>query len=402
MKSFLTTSLVFITALGLSSCLSSDDQTLPITIYVNVENPSGLSGLTGGQTVSLISSTGYNYYMAKTDADGTATFTNVIPDIYNVSASWSITSDQYMEATGETVQHGTYVLSGALANQVLIDDATRLTLSTNCARKQSVLISKVYYAGCKDNNNKNYLAGRFVELYNNSDESVDVAGMYLCLMESGSTPAYIISTQSDYIYIKQVFQFPNEGHHILQPGEHILVTNSAVNHTENAAADYDESNADFECKSNANNAPANNPATPAMKLIWTAFATIPNMNLVQGGPCGIALIETDEDPAQWEPVYADGKSSGVQQLKAPAKYVVDGVDILKYRPDGTVDVSTKRFYDYIDAGYTNINAVNGYNGEVVYRVVESWTEDGRALLKDTNYSLDDWACTTGINIGEYK
>ena len=401
MRSFLTTSLVFTAALALTSCLSSDDQTQPITIYVNVENPSGLSGLTGGQTVSLISSTGYNY-IAQTDADGTATFTNVIPDIYNVSASWSITSDQYMEATGETVQHGTYVLSGALANQVLIDDATRLTLSTNCARKQSVLISKVYYAGCKDNNNKNYLAGRFVELYNNSDESVDVAGMYLCLMESGSTPAYIISTQSDYIYIKQVFQFPVEGHHILQPGEHILVTNSAVDHTENATADYDESNADFECKSNANNAPANNPATPAMKLIWTAFATIPNMNLVQGGPCGIALIKTDEDPAQWEPVYADGKSSGVQQLKAPAKYVVDGVDILKYRSDGTVDVSTKRFYDYIDAGYTNINAVNGYNGEVVYRVVESWTDDGRALLKDTNYSLDDWACTTGINIGEYK
>ena len=401
MRSFLTTSLAFISAIGLSSCLSSDDQTQPITIYVNVENPSGLSGLTGWQTVSLISSTGYNY-MAQTDADGTATFTNVIPDIYNVSASWSITSDQYMDATGETVQHGTYVLSGALANQVLIDDATRLTLSTNCARKQSVLISKVYYAGCKDNNNKNYLAGRFVELYNNSDEAVDVAGMYLCLMESGSTPAYIISTQTDYIYIKQVFQFPDEGHHILQPGEHILVTNSAVDHTENAAADYDESNADFECKSNVNNAPANNPATPAMKLIWTAFATIPNMNLVQGGPCGIALIETEEDPAQWEPVYADGKSSGIQQLKAPAKYVVDGVDILKYRSDGTVDVSTKRFYDYIDAGYTNINAVNGYNGEVVYRVVESWTEDGRALLKDTNYSLDDWACTTGINIGEYK
>ncbi|MBR3028233.1 MAG: DUF4876 domain-containing protein [Bacteroidales bacterium] len=401
MRSFLTTSLAFISAIGLSSCLSSDDQTQPITIYVNVENPSGLSGLTGWQTVSLISSTGYNY-MAQTDADGTATFTNVIPDIYNVSASWSITSDQYMDATGETVQHGTYVLSGALANQVLIDDATRLTLSTNCARKQSVLISKVYYAGCKDNNNKNYLAGRFVELYNNSDEAVDVAGMYLCLMESGSTPAYIISTQTDYIYIKQVFQFPDEGHHILQPGEHILVTNSAVDHTENAAADYDESNADFECKSNVNNAPANNPATPAMKLIWTAFATIPNMNLVQGGPCGIALIETEEDPAQWEPVYADGKSSGIQQLKAPAKYVVDGVDILKYRSDGTVDVSTKRFYDYIDAGYTNINAVNGYNGEVVYRVVESWTDDGRALLKDTNYSLDDWACSTGINIGEYK
>ena len=401
MRSFLTTSLVFITALGLSSCLSSDDQTLPITIYVNVEDPSGLTGVTGGRAVSLISNTGYSY-TATTDGSGTATFTDVIPDVYNISTSWSITSDQYMEATGETVQHGTYVLSGALANQVLIDDATRLTLSTNCARKQSILISKVYYAGCKDNNNKNYLAGRFIELYNNSDEEVDVAGMYLCLMESNSTPAYIISTQTDYIYIKQVFQFPNEGNHILSPGEHIIVTNSAVDHRVNASEDYDESAADFECKSNAANAPVNNPATPAMTLVWTAFTGIPNMNLVQSGPCSIALIETDENPAEWEAVYADGKSTGTQQLKALAKYVVDGVDILRYRTDGTVDVSTKRFYDFIDAGYTHITAVGGYTGEVVYRVVESTTDDGRAVLKDTNYSVDDWACTTDIEIGEYK
>ena len=387
--------------LGMSSCLSSDDQTQPITVYVTVQDPSGLTGVTGGQNVSLISSTGYSY-TATTDGSGTATFTDVIPDIYNISTSWSITSDQYMAATGETVQHGTYVLSGALASQVLVADATRITLSTNCARKQSVLLSKVYYAGCKDNNNKNYLAGRFIELYNNSDEEVDIAGMYLCLMESGSTPAYVISTQTDYIYIKQVFQFPSEGNHILSPGEHIIVTNSAVDHTENASEDFDESAADFECKSNAANAPVNNPATPAMILVWTAFTGIPNMNLVQSGPCGIALIETDENPAEWEPVYADGKSSGTQQLKAPAKYVVDGVDILRYRTDGTVDVSTKRFYDYIDAGYTNITAVSGYTGEVVYRVVESTTDDGRPVLKDTNYSVDDWACTTDIEIGEYK
>ena len=387
--------------LGLTGCLSDDDQTLPITIYVNVENPSGLSGLTGGRTVTLISSTGYSY-AATTDANGQATLTGVIPDIYNISTSWDITSDQYMQATGQTVQHGTYFLSGAVAGQVLVSDAQQITLPTNCARKQSVLISKVYYAGCKDNNNKNYLAGRFVELYNNSDEAVDVAGMYLCLMESNSTPAYIISTQTDYIYVKQLFRFPNEGHHLLEPGEHLVVTNSAVNHTENASADFDESLADFECKSTASNAPVNNPATPAMELVWTAFPNITNMNLVQGGPCGIALIETDEDPAGWEVVYADGKSSGVQQIKTPAKYVTDGVDILKYRNDGTIDVSTKRFYDFIDAGYTNITAVNGYNGEVVYRIVESWTDDGRAILKDTNYSVDDWSCSTDINIGEYK
>ena len=385
----------------LSSCLSADDQTQPLTVYVSLQDPAGLQGVTGGRTVTLASSSGLSY-SATTDAAGLATFAGVIPDVYTVSASWTITSDQYAAATGQTVQHGTYVLGGSLLGQVLTVDAATLTLATNCARKQSVLISKVYYAGCKDANNKNYLAGRFVELYNNSDEAVDVAGMYLGLLESNSTPAYIIATHSDYIYLKQVFRFPAEGHHILAPGQHLIVTNSAVDHTQSAPDDFDESQADYECKSTVKGAPVNNPATPAMELIYTTFSGIPNMNLVQGGPCGVILFETDQDVTSWEQVYSDGKSSGVMSLRMPATCVTDGVDVLKRKSDGTVDVATKRLYDFIDAGYTFIQAANGYTGEVIYRRLETTTPDGRAVLLDTNNSLDDWACTTDIEIGQYK
>ena len=107
-SSLISAALSIAAVLGLSSCLSSDDQTQPITVYVTVQDPSGLTGVTGGQNVSLISTTGYNY-TATTDGSGTATFTDVIPDIYNISTSWSITSDQYMAATGETVQHDFYI-----------------------------------------------------------------------------------------------------------------------------------------------------------------------------------------------------------------------------------------------------------------------------------------------------
>ena len=84
----------------------------------------------------------------------------------------------------------------------------------------------------------------------------------------------------------------------------------------------------------------------------------------------------------------------------PVKYVIDGVDCLKYKTTG-VDKNTKRLYNYIDAGYTNITAINGQNSEVVYRKTAK-TENGRTILADTNNSSNDFAVSAEIKPREYK
>ena len=189
----------------------------------------------------------------------------------------------------------------------------------------------------------------------------------------------------------------------MQPGEYVVIANSAINHKENAANDFDLSSADFEAKAESGNI-QNNVNVPELKLLYSAFSGISYMNLAQGGPASVVIFKTDEDIDTWEEVYCDGKAAGAMQKKMPTKYIIDGVDILKYKIDGTVNADYKRLWDFIDAGYTNIFSVLGKDSQVNYRKLEK-TENGRAILKDSNNSSEDWAVSTvddQIVIGQYK
>ena len=379
----------------LTACSSDDNGTQALTLQVKVLLPEGFTGNgNAGQQVTLTRNG--QTYTVTTDEQGVATFLGVVPDIYDIATSWEITAEQYMAMTGKEVQNENYTLSGGLLKQTVAVDGL-ISLQTTAAVNQSLIISKVYYAGSKDQNNKNYLAGKYVEFYNNSNDVVNVAGLYFALIESEASPAYMLNDTPDYIYLKQIFRFPNTGHTEVQPGETLLVANSAINHTEFAPSEQDLSKADFEAKDTKN---TNNPITPALELIYSSYATIPSMNLVQSGPCSLVLFTTSEDISTWERVYKKGSSAGALYVKMPVKYVMDGVECLKYAAE-SIDVTKKRLYDYIDAGYTNIQAVSGYTGEVLYRKIAK-TENGRTVLADTNNSSNDFVISNNIKVGEYK
>ena len=144
----------------LTGCIDFDDATQPISLKVQVEMPQQLSGaeLAGH---NVIISLGNKTITAQTDASGMATFQNIVPDVYDISTSWKMTAQEYAALTGESVQNGKYTVSGSITSKMLSSEQT-LTLSTNVSRDQSMLISKVYYAGSKDINNKNYTAGKYI------------------------------------------------------------------------------------------------------------------------------------------------------------------------------------------------------------------------------------------------
>lgn len=321
----------------------------------------------------------------------------MIPGIYSVSTSWNITAEEYREATGKNGQNSIYIIAGSLSEQTISTDTT-MKLTTGVSAKSSLVISKVYYAGSLDNNGKRYIAGQYIEFFNNSDEEINIAGIYFGMVESNSTPAYLLGKTPNYIYLKQIFRFPNSGNTKIAPGASVVVTNSAIDHTVNGTLEPNLSNADFEAKDGRKM--INNPAVPALELIYTAYSTLKSINFLTGGSSSIVLFKTDEDIATWEEVYADGRTKGVMQKKMPVKYVTDGVDILKNKTTGVV-VENKRLYDYIDAGYTNIEAVTGKTGEVVYRKLET-IKNGRNILIDTNNSSSDFTVSTKIAPKEYK
>ena len=381
-----------------------DDATQPISVKVQVQMPDALKGADvsghniimnlGGQTIS-----------AKTEADGVASFKDIVPDVYDISTSWKMSPYEYVKLTGEKLEEWEYKynfsISANKSSQILTKEGEQLTLNAKVSHDQPILISKVYYAGSKDNNNKNYLAGKYIELYNNSDEPYDASGLYIALMESESTIAYTPGQVKDTIFAKQVFRIPADKAFIVEPGGSVLIVNSAIDHSGQGPNERNLLSADFEAKDKQGKT-TNNPNVPELQLVYSTYSLISQLNMVQSGPCSVIIFSTSEDVLNWPTAYAYGKTKGSLFMKIPTSSVIDGVDILSKKAQTGVDVNTKRLYDYIDAGYTNINATSGYNGEVVYRKIESTATDGRKILKDTNNSQNDFDVTTDINPREYK
>ena len=390
---------------ALTSCVDYSDATSATSARVQILMPKEFTGTSTLAGHEVILQQGSTRLSATTDANGVATFNGIIPDVYDISCSWEITEAEYHQATGSNQSVSGCTVSGS-QNSLLIKEEQTITLSTQLSINQDIIIGKIYYAGSKDNNNRNYMAGRYIEIYNQSNKEIDVAGFYIGLVEAEGTQAYTLQNLHDayadsVVLLKQIFRIPATTSHKVAAGGSVLIVNSAIDHTaNNTSMEYDLSGADFEAKDYSSNPVQNNPATPALELIYTMYPSISNMNLVQSGPCGVVIFRTDEDPASLPTTYPYGKTSGNQWKLLPKRMILDAVEVLSNKNTG-VDVATKRLYDDLDAGYTYINSTSGRNGEVVYRKTSKHATDGHAVLMDTNNSSNDFKVSTTIKPREY-
>ena len=204
------------------------------------------------------------------------------------------------------------------------------------------------------------------------------------------------------VLLKQIFRIPVDADCKVAPGGTVVIANCAIDHTVNASASHNLLTADFDVNdSRAKPQFVNNPDVRDIELAYTYLAALPIMNLVQGGPCSLVIFRTDDNIADWDLTYAYGKTKGNQWKVMPKKYVIDAVEILKNSSKG-IDLATKRLYDDLDAGYTNIEAASGYTGEIMYRKTSSRRgKDGHKILQDTNNSTADFKVSTTIAIREY-
>jgi hypothetical protein len=224
------------------------------------------------------------------------------------------------------------------------------------------------------------------------------------MTESESTPAYTLtdlheSYADSVILLKQIYRIPVSSGKKLGPGETLIITNSAINHSANDSMENDLTDADFEVKDVKGNY-QNNPSTPALDMIYQQYAGTSVFILPQSGPAGVVIFTTSEDVGSWPKVFKKGKTSGNQWVLCPVRYIIDGMEDLANKTTG-VDVATKRLPSTIDAGYTYLNATSGWNGEVVYRKTNKTTAEGRKILMDTNNSSNDFKVSTKIKPREY-
>ncbi len=393
-----------IIALGLAGCVDYDDATKETTARIQLAMPAEFTNGSDFAGHVIVMQQGSTRLTATTDAQGIATFQGIIPDVYDISCSWEITGQQYQQLTGDQQVVSGCTVSGSL-NSHLISEEQTIQLSTNLSINRDIIIGKIYFAGSKDNNNRTYMPGKYIELYNQSNSSVDASGLYIGIIEAESTQAYTLENLHEafadsVVLAKQVFRLPADQPFMVQPGGTVLIVNSAADHTENNSMERDLTGADFEAK-DVSGRTQNNPNTPALELTYTMYPSISNMKLVQSGPCSIVIFRTTEDVTAWPTTYPYGKTTGNQWLLIPVRHIIDAVEVLANKSTG-VDVSTKRLYPTLDAGYTNIEAKSGWTGEVVYRrTSDKRGTDGHLILVDTNNSSNDFHVSTTIKPRQY-
>lgn len=395
---------ILFTLTGLMSCVDFNDTTQPVSTTVQLVRPEGFlsSADMSGFTVTIQSDE--EVFKGVSDASGQVVFQDLAPGVYDISTSAHLNSEQYKKYTGEDVDpREEYVVTGTL-NQQAMSTNTSLQLPMSMSRKVSLIISKIYSSTSKISGGS-YRIGTYIEIYNNSDEAVDAAGLYIGLLESESTMAYQQYPEDqavtpDSIYLKQLFRIPASSPVMVAPGSSLLIVNSATDHSSQNQYERDLRGADFEAKDATGKIP-NNPAVPALELIYTAYKSVSNMNLLAGGPCAIVNFRTAEDVSQWPTVYAYGKTKGNMFLRMHIKHVLDGVDFIKFKAQTGPDINTKRLPTSLDAAYTNVSTASGNIGERLFRKTLSVTPEGRKILMDTNNSLNDFICNDNINPREY-
>ena len=390
----------------LVSCINFDDATHETTAYVQLAMPAEFAAGSNLAGHEIIMTQGSKQYTAVTDANGLATFAELILDVYDISCSWEMNDEEYRAMTGHELTGGTgCTISGSL-NAHLISKEQTIQMQTYLSINRDILIGKIYYSGSKDNNNRTYMPGKYIELYNNGNTAVDIAGYYIALVEAESTQAYTLGNLHEafadsVVLAKQIFSIPAEMPCLVQPGATVLIVNSASDHTGNNDMENDLTTADFEAK-DVSGRTVNNPDVPALQLVYTMYAAISNMNLVQSGPCGVVIFHTTDDVAQWPLTYAYGKTTGNQWKLIPKRLIIDGVDVLRNKNTGNPDVSEKRLYADIDAGFAYVESLSGWTGEVVYRrTAAKRGADGHKMLVDTNNSSNDFHVSKTIKPREY-
>lgn len=404
----------------LASCINYDDAGRLVNVQVHLKNPADFKegAALDNQEVKIKSKTVEK--TALTDENGIATFEGCMPGVYDISSYIELTGEEYAQKTGSEDAVEECIITATLNEQLFDETREQLPIEMESAimaitpkdpgqKTKSIVISKIYSSGSKYNGNKNYMAGRYIELFNQSDQTADVAGMYIGLLESSNPQPYTLDNLKNdpningtMVVVKQVYRIPTDKEYLVEGGKSIVITNSAVDHTLTAQNQFeaDLSGADFEVV-DLNDKLEHNDNVVKMLREYYAFSSLKGMNLMQGGPCGIILFETDEDINTWPTTYGYGKTSGTWvYLLVPNSTIKDGVDFVKNTSTGP-NLSTKRLYDEIDAGCTHIEAINGYTGEVVYRKTARVYPDGRKKLMDTNNSSNDFKVSTTIKPREY-
>jgi len=351
---------------------------------------SGLDGAPSPESYKVtFTSTSTEFVIEKESVGTTVTVEGLVTGVYNVTVQAQFTYAGYA-----------YNYIGTVKNVEVSTEGVACTVKVNATKAAALLVKEVYYNSTKDDNGANYMKDFYLEVYNNTDQTVYADGVCLAMTQSpntfawnyipagtevnGKTYEYDLGIQDPDKYVfcaMTVWQIPGDGDdYPIQPGEAFVIAGYAKDHTETASTSIDLSTADFEtfCDHYATKGQADCNAIN-MNLVAAVAQPTNNFWLTVNGR-GFILFH-QEAPIRGTDFIRSSNyptSVGLEVLK---KDIIDAVDLVQN------ETTSKWLSEDLDAG--KVLSQGMYCGKSVLRKVLS-NEDGRLVLQDTNNSTQDF------------
>ncbi|PWN61932.1 DUF4876 domain-containing protein [Chryseobacterium viscerum] len=431
--------LLIIPILALIGCNRDDDfgknnEIKPVPFTVNIKYdaskyPSVADKGVANVTVILKNSATEDKIIGKTDANGDLILNAVLPGNYSIQAELQLKQNEYEQQIGEETSYE-IVHFGGFDEKVTINANTSSKLVRITSGNLGDLVIKQYYYAGSDNKLGANFRDQFIEIHNNSDQTIYADGLYLVFLEgniNNNVTTYTLSNgqydwsktagggsaaNTDYVYSNILIKIPGSGsQYPILPGKSIIVAQTAINHKkpfddingvgvaiQEPDRTVDLSHADFETYMGDYNTSIGkkpfawdiqNIMVPDMLVSYWSIASndlILNVNSMLG--LGI-LRATDAEVASWKKVAAPKAPTGTLFLQIPKNYIIDGIDITdkeqKAPKDFPADIDASRTFIVNTVG----QAEGTFTGLSVIRKTKEII-NGRVVLQDTNNSANDF------------
>lgn len=426
------------------SCKKDRETTQPIDLSLKLKvDQSKISFAVPYQkaTVVITNKTNNEKYSATPAATGEVVFKGIVPGIYSVNVSLTLTAQEFTELSG-IARDTEYLLNYSLDNQNYFQTSAIDLQLISTEVIGGFVFKQIYYAGSNTSDG----AGTrdvFFEIYNNSNTALYADSLCIATAfgkQNNTQEDYLLSNlqydwskslnmnsagdaNNDYVYAKAIFMIPGDGtgkKHLIQPGESVIIAGSALDYTkpymlnsdklqeiENPALTVDLSKANFEVylypyeqKTQPGRTKfASDVDNPEITDVETIFATgMRDLILNPQGKESYVLFKSGKlaDPNQF-PNFAPSTTRTITASttlypQVPTKYILDAVEISAVIEK---DKTPRRLPLKLDVGAI---AVTGgpYSSQSVVRKTKSIV-NGRRILKDTNNSTADFGVLIKAN-----
>jgi hypothetical protein len=327
---------------------------------------------------------------ATTDDQGVASFQDLLPGNYQITAVRTLSVGELAQLDGAGVRID--ALGGGQALTVTAPSSA-YTVQLSGGSRGSLVLSEVSHSLIRDPAAGDYYSGQFFEVYNNSDTIIYLDGKTLFTGLRGwhdiPDPNFGCAYYDPYnydslgIWSDRTYRFPGAGtDYPLAPGEVAVLATDAIDHSTIVNGGLNLTSADFEFRGSAD---VNNPGVPDMLSIGTADGGILGNGLIMFNTREVLALADHVDPSTL--TTAQIFATNIPHKRIPGALILDVVTLHRNIADQYPDCGESSVHPSFDR--QDAKLLTRYDPNTAQRRVLFTAPSGRKVLQRTGTSSVD-------------